>query len=116
MTLLGIFLPSYFRLWDPYLCRKDDPKLYTFKQEEYYMPFEATICNREGFSWFYSDIYEEKPLIGADIIIKNYMQLTKQDNLLVINMPPNREGRLVQGDIDNLYLVAKKLGISRSDL
>jgi alpha-L-fucosidase len=107
--------PADFRLWDPYICREDDPKIYTFNGEEYYLPFEATICSREGFSWFYSDTYESKPLMAAETIIKNYKQLSVQDNLLVINMPPNRQGRLVQSDINNLYIVANKLGIARNN-
>lgn len=105
--------PSDFRLWDPYICKENDPKLYTFGGETYYMPFEATICSREGFSWFYSDIYESKPFIDAESTIKNYIQLAGQDNILVINMPPNTQGKLVQGDIDNLFFVAKRLGIAR---
>ncbi len=105
--------PSDFRLWDPYMCRVDDPKLYTYEGKSYYMPFETTICSREGFSWFYSDIYESKPLIDAQTIIKNYTQLVGQDNIMVINMPPDIHGKLVKGDVDNLMLVADGLGIRR---
>ncbi|MDF2987538.1 MAG: hypothetical protein K0R50_3048, partial [Eubacterium sp.] len=105
--------PSDFRLWDPHMCREDDPKLYTFGGNTYYMPFETTICSREGFSWFYSDIYESKPLIDAGTIIRNYTQLVNQDNIMVINMPPDIHGRLTRGDVDNLMLVADGLGIRR---
>ena len=52
--------PSDFRLWDPYPCSENDPKIYTYKGEKYYLPFEMTICSREGFSWFNSDEYEKK--------------------------------------------------------
>ena len=52
--------PSDFRLWDPNMCREDDPKIYTFNGQEYYLPFEQTICSRKKFSWFYSDTYAEK--------------------------------------------------------
>ena len=55
--------PSDFRLWDPHMCREDDPKIYTFNGEEYYLPFECTICSRQEFSWFYSDTYASKPLM-----------------------------------------------------
>ncbi|MGL6175307.1 MAG: alpha-L-fucosidase [Cellulosilyticaceae bacterium] len=106
--------PSDFRLWDPFMCREEnDPKLYTFEGNTYYMPFEMTICSREEFSWFYCDEYEAKPLINPETIIKNYTDLVKQDNLLVINLPPNKEGHLVQSDVDNLLYVSRKLGIAR---
>ncbi|MDF2541372.1 MAG: calcium:sodium exchange protein [Herbinix sp.] len=105
--------PSDFRLWDPHLCRPDDPKLYTHDGKTYYMPFEQTICSREGFSWFYSDTYEEKPFTKSEYIAECYRQLVAQDNLMVVNMPPNREGKLVQSDIDNLYQCAELLGIKR---
>lgn len=105
--------PSDFRLWDPYLCREDDPKLYTFRGQVYYMPFEQTICSRKGFSWFYSDRYEEKPLTDADEIVRNYKTLAKSGNSMVINTPPDVRGKLVRGDVDNLMRAAEKLGISR---
>lgn len=106
--------PSDFRLWDPNMCRADDPKLYTFNGQVYYLPFEQTICSREGFSWFYSNVYEEKPLMDAKEIAKNYRTLVNNDNIMVINMPPDIHGKLVQGDIDNLFRVSKELGIFRA--
>ncbi len=105
--------PSDFRLWDPHICRKDDPKIYTRDGQNYYMPFEQTICSREGFSWFYSDTYEEKPLIDKNYIADCYRQITAQDNLMVVNLPPNKEGRLSVNDCKNLMDVADLLGIHR---
>ncbi|MDF2537391.1 MAG: calcium:sodium exchange protein [Herbinix sp.] len=105
--------PSDFRLWDPYICRKDDPKLYTYDHQVYYLPYEQTICSREGFSWFFSDDYEKKALTSVDDIAESYRQLTEQDNLLVVNVPPNRNGNLVKSDVDNLLKVADRLGIRR---
>ena len=105
--------PSDFRLWDPLMCRKDDPKIYTFNGEKYYLPFEQTICSRKKQSWFYSDKYEYKDLINSENIISNYKILKESNNLLVINLPPNKNGELVQGDIDNLLKVADALNIRR---
>jgi transposase-like protein len=34
-------------------------------------------------------------------------------NLAVINLPPNKDGRLVGGDIENLMKLSKKLGTRR---
>lgn len=106
--------PSDFRLWDPHMCREDDPKIYTYGGESYYLPFEMTICSREGFSWFYSNIYEQKPFLDVDTVVRDCRILFRQGNLAVINMPPNVHGRLVQGDIDHLLTIADALGTRRS--
>lgn len=105
--------PSDFRLWDPNMCREDDPKIYTFGGEEYYLPFEMTICSREGFSWFYSNIYEQKPLMDVEDTAEKCRILFGQQNLAVINMPPDIHGRLVQADVDHLLEIADRLGIRR---
>ena len=105
--------PCDFRLWDPHMCREDDPKIYTFNGEEYYLPFECTICSREEFSWFYSDTYASKPLMDVEEIIKNYRILTKCGNVMVINLPPDKNGKLVAGDVNNLMYAAEQLGIKR---
>ena len=105
--------PSDFRLWDPHMCRADDPKIYTFGGQEYYMPFEMTICSRDGFSWFYSNIYEKKPLMNVDEVVRNCETLFAQGNLVVINMPPDVHGRLVEGDVANLMEIARRLGRAR---
>ena len=105
--------PSDFRLWDPHPCKEDDPKLYTFAGQTYYMPFEMTICMREGFSWFNSNIYEQKPFINHQKIIEYYRLAEKTNNILVVNMPPNVNGRLNESDIENLMKVSKELGIAR---
>lgn len=106
--------PSDFRLWDPHICRKDDPKLYTYKGENYYMPFEQTICSREGFSWFYSNEYEGKPLIDKNYIADCYRQISAQENLMVVNLPPDIHGELSRQDVKNLIEVADILGIRRT--
>ena len=105
--------PSDFRLWDPHMCREDDPKIYTFNKKEYYLPFEQTICSRKEFSWFYSDTYADKPLMDAQEIIRNYRILEKTNNMMVINLPPDQNGKLVQGDVDNLMRVAGGAGHSQ---
>ena len=105
--------PSDFRLWDPHMCRADDPKIYIFGGQEYYMPFEMTICSRDGFSWFYSNIYEKKPLMNVDEVVRNCETLFAQGNLAVINMPPDVHGRLVEGDVANLMEIARRLGRAR---
>ena len=105
--------PSDFRLWDPHMCRADDPKIYTFGGQEYYMPFEMTICSRDGFSWFYSNIYEKKPPMNVDEVVRNCETLFAQGNLAVINIPPDVHARLVEGDVANLMEIAGRLGPAR---
>ncbi len=105
--------PSDFRLWDPHMCKKNDPKIYTFENEKYYLPFEMTICTREGFSWFYSNIYEKKPCLDIAETVENCKTIFENQNIAVINMPPNTQGKLVQGDIDHLMEISRRLGIAR---
>lgn len=106
--------PSDFRLWDPHVCRADDPKLYTFGGQIYYLPFEMTICSREGFSWFYSNIYEQKPLLDVEKVADDCRTAFEADNIVVINMPPNTQGQLVDTDVEHLLQIADKLGIRRT--
>jgi alpha-L-fucosidase len=105
--------PSDFRLWDGYPCRRDDPKIFTWEGEAYYMPFEMTICSREGFSWFYSNIYGEKPLLPVDQVIADCQTAFTAGNPVVINLPPNTQGRLVPEDRTHLLDIARKLGTAR---
>lgn len=105
--------PSDFRLWDPNMCAENDPKIYTYQNNRYYLPFEMTICSREGFSWFYSNIYEDKPLLDVDEVCKNCEIIFKNHNMAVINMPPNTDGKLVKADRQHLFEIADKLKIRR---
>lgn len=105
--------PSDFRLWDPNMCAENDPKIYTYQNNRYYLPFEMTICSREGFSWFYSNIYEDKPLLDVDEVCKNCDIIFKNHNMAVINMPPNTDGKLVEADRQHLFEIADKLKIRR---
>lgn len=59
------------------------------------MPFEQTICSRKEKVWFCSDEYDSKTLQDADEIANNYRILEKTNILMVIFLPPNKNGRLV---------------------
>lgn len=59
------------------------------------MPFEQAICSRKEKVCFYSDEYDSKTLYDADEIANDYRILEKTNNLVVINLPPNKNGRLV---------------------
>lgn len=105
--------PSDFRLWDPHPCRLDDPKLFMHDGELYYMPFEMTICSRAGFSWFYSNIYEQKPVLDVKETVEKIKTVFAAQNMVVINMPPNIHGKLVEGDVKHLMDIGKELGLLR---
>lgn len=105
--------PSDFRLLDPHMCKENDPKLFTFAGKTYYLPFEQTICSRKEGKWFYSDTYDECTLIDVEETAKNYEILKKNNNVMVINTPPNKDGKLVKADKENLMRIADRLGIRR---
>ena len=108
--------PSDFRLWDPQMCRQDDPKIFTFKGESYYLPFEHTVCSRKEGKWFFSDEYEKNTtLMDVDDAGERIRIIRETSNSMVINLPPDKSGRLVKGDIENLYAIAKKVGIFRGE-
>ena len=106
--------PSDFRLWDPHMCNYQDSKIYTFNGEKYYLPFEHTVCSRKEGKWFYSDTYEDKTtLIDVDEMVERIKIIRATSNSMVINCPPNKNGKLVEGDKNNLFEIAKKAGIYR---
>ena len=107
--------PSDFRLWDPYPCREGDPKIYTFEGERYYLPFEMTVCSRGG-KWFYSDTYEKEQPADVETTVADCRRAFEEKNIAVINMPPNREGRLVEGDIAHLMEIADALKVRRKSV
>ncbi|MDL2255354.1 alpha-L-fucosidase [Parabacteroides sp. OttesenSCG-928-K15] len=99
------YFPSDFRLGDPYMPANPDPKLFSHDGEMYYMPWESTICMSKR--WFYhtdDDTYKSvEELAGL------YDICTTQDNILILNCPPNREGRIRDKDVTLLIDLRKKL-------
>lgn len=107
------YFPSDFRLWDPNFTRANDPKLYKYSGNTYYLPFEATICIRNMSNWFWDPKYKDDKLVDADFIIDKYKLLTSASNSLVVNVAPDIFGKQDPDDIQRLMLVAEKLGIAR---
>ena len=110
------YFPSDFRLGDGQETRDGadaDPKLFTYRGQTYYLPFEATLVLNS--SWFYHTGYGTGPSMSPDTIAAKYNKYKSQDNILVLNCGPNRDGQIEQADIDSLYAAAKKLGIARGD-
>lgn len=101
------YFPSDFRLGDPYLPAENDPKLFSHNGKLYYMPWESTICisNR----WFYNT--KDNEFKSIDELERLYKISTRNDNILILNCPPNREGKLRQKDVDILLQLRERLGI-----
>ncbi|MFI5186209.1 MAG: alpha-L-fucosidase [Chitinophagales bacterium] len=98
------YFPSDFRMGDPYLPTDPDPKLFSHNGDLYYMPWETTVCISQ--KWFYNtkdSIYKT-----PEELLQLYKKATAQDNILILDLPPDRKGRLREKDIQ-LVLALRKL-------
>jgi len=101
------YFPSDFRLGDPYLPANPDPKIFTNNGKNYYMPFESTICISN--KWFYNS--QDTSLKSIDELMNLYKLATAQNNIFILNCPPNTEGRLREKDVILLKELHNKLNI-----
>jgi len=99
------YFPSDFRLGDPFLPVDNDPKTFTHDGQQYYMPWESTVCISQR--WFYNT--GDNSYKSVDELEKLYRQCTKNNNILILNCPPNRDGRLRQRDIDLLMELRQRI-------
>lgn len=99
------YFPSDFRLGDPYLPADNDPKVFTHDGKDYYMPWESTVCISQR--WFYNTT--DHTFKSVDELEKLYRQCTKNDNILTLNCPPNRNGQLRAEDIAILKELRKRI-------
>jgi alpha-L-fucosidase len=88
------YFPSDFRMGDPYLPGDPDPKLFSHDGKLYYMPWETTVCISQ--KWFYNttDTLYKSP----EELLALYKRATAQDNILILDLPPDRTGRLREKD------------------
>lgn len=107
------YFPSDFRLFDPHITKKNDPKIYKHKGQQYYLPFETTLCIRNMRNWFWDPKYLEDKLISVDFIVSSYNHLIGQQNNMIINVAPNTDGRQEDADMVPILEAAKRLGIYR---
>ena len=108
------YFPSDFRLQDPMFTRPGadaDPKIYCHDGEEYYLPFEATICINN--TWFWTEGNNAESVLSPQKIKVSYMHMTEQDNTLVVNLAPGKNGLFNDFDVEGLYAGARALGIVR---
>lgn len=97
------YFPSDFRMGDPYLPADPDPKLFSHNGKLYYMPWETTVCISK--KWFYNtkDTVYKTP----EELLQLYKRATAQDNILILDLPPNREGKLREKDRQLVFALKK---------
>ncbi len=99
------YFPSDFRMGDPYMPANPDPKLFSYNGHLYYMPWETTVCMSE--KWFYNT--KDTVYKTADELYKIYKQATAQDNILILDLPPDRSGKLREKDIQLVLALHKQI-------
>ncbi len=92
------YFPSDFRLGDPHLPSNPDPKLFSHEGRQYYLPFESTVCLNN--QWFYNTT--DADVKSVEELAKLYETATSQDNILILNSPPDRAGRMQDRNIQRL--------------
>ena len=102
------YFPSDFRISDPYLPVPSDPKLYAHGGQLYYMPYESTVTLSSNGSWFYHPGTAAK---SVDDLQDIFESATANDNCLVFNLPPDRDGKLVADQRAALMGLADRLQI-----
>lgn len=104
------YFPSDFRLADPKIAHKHDKKQYLYQGKSYYLPFEHTICVSKNWSWFGKR--EPIPTRSLDELEELFYWCTDNDNILVINVPPDQSGRIREHEANTVIALGKKLGLS----
>lgn len=104
-----IYFPSDFRLWDPFLPVKNDPKIYRHDGKRYYLPFESTQTISVIGSWFNHP--EDTTVRDVDELEEIFYVATTNDNCLLLNIPPATDGTQNPQAVRNITELAARLGI-----
>lgn len=104
-----VYFPSDFRLWDPFLPTLNDPKIYSHNGESYYLPYECTQTMSVLGNWFHYDA--DMTVRDLDELEEIFYMSTINDNCLLLNLAPDRNGELNPLAITRLFELAKQLGI-----
>lgn len=105
------YFPADFRLGDPHLPGPGDPKVFTHAGQAYYLPFESTVCLNKY--WFYNTT--DTLVKGVEELAELYRVATAEDNVLILNSPPNREGRMTEANVRRLRELADYLKLGGAD-
>lgn len=104
------FWPVDFRTKDPDLVRWDDPKLYTAPDgSRVYLPFEHTVCISDLANWFQKKAV--RPARTPDELEALFYWCTANDNVLLLNIPPDQTGQLRANEVKAALETADLLGI-----
>jgi len=105
------YFPSDFRLWDPKIITRFDKKQYLHQGQSYYLPFEHTICISKRWNWF----EKSTPLPARDLdeLEELVYWSTANDNCLVVNVPPDRSGRIPEYIANTVITLGQRMGISQ---
>ena len=97
------YFPSDFRIGDPYLPGDPDPKLFSHNGMLYYMPWETTMCLSQ--KWFYNT--RDSVYKTPEELLTVYKKATAQDNILILDLPPDRSGKLRDKDRQLVFALRK---------
>ena len=105
------YFPGDFRLWDPKIAAKRDHKQYLTHVDDgsYYLPFEHTICLSKEWNWFQK--MPAKCVRDLDELEELFYWTTSGGNSLVINVPPDRTGRIREHEAQAVIALRNRLGI-----
>ena len=103
------YFPADFRLYDPKLAKFPDPKIFSHSGNTYYLPFEATITLSASNNWFFhpTDVTNK----SVSELVGIYQSATAQDNMLVLNAPPDRRGHVRDLERGTLFQLRDALGL-----
>jgi len=103
------YFPVDFRIKDPNLVRWDDPKFYEYDGKLYKLAFEHTICLSDRWNWFQKkNVLAARPL---DELEELFYWGTANDNIMIINIPPDKTGRIRTNEMIRILELADRLGI-----
>jgi alpha-L-fucosidase len=103
------YYPVDFRTKDPNMARWDDPKLYLYNDTLRYLTFEHTICLSDRWNWFQKKA--NLPVRSLDELEELFYLGTGNNNILIVNIPPDETGQLRQHEVNQILSLADRLGI-----
>lgn len=103
------YFPVDFRIKDPNFARWDDPKFYKYEDKTYHLAFEHTICLSDRWNWFQKK--NDIPARPLDELEELVYWGTANNNLMIINIPPDLTGKIRKHEKKRILELADRLGI-----
>lgn len=103
------YFPMDFRMRDPYIAHPNDQKIYNVNGKKYYLPFEQTVCISRENAWFQKTRPVETH--SLDHLEEMFYWATANDNVFVINVPPDARGKIRENEIQMLLALRDRVGI-----